>query len=208
MSAVTGAARDLFRCIDKWKPLDRFVGCFVEIVRRTLERIELNVLREFLAVAGGSPVVRHEHDVARRPKKVRIPAKTEIIRPHVGGAAMDQHEQRILLRRVEVGRQRVETVDALAATVVEPEFAQRLEVDLRDAIVGEVRQRRPLAGVEVDSSHLSWMNRALPVGHYYRSGRDAGWGMRDGGSNAEASICTRVHCPNLVRLATIRRRTV
>ncbi|HJP60846.1 MAG TPA: hypothetical protein VJ865_12640, partial [Gemmatimonadaceae bacterium] len=73
---------------------------------------------------------------------------------------MDQHEQRILLRRVEVGRQRVEAVDALAAAVVEPEFAQRLEVDLRNLVIGEVRQRRPLAGVDVDATNLRRMHRA------------------------------------------------
>src|SRR2546423_11848275 len=111
---------------------------------------------------------------------MRIPAQTEVVGPHVGGAAMDENEQRILLRGIEVGRHRHEAVDLLAATVGEPEFAQRLPVDLRDAIVGEVRQRRPLATVEIDAPDLSRMDGGLPGGHYYSSGRREPTGGRPG----------------------------
>src|SRR5689334_5645967 len=199
MSTVRRAARDLLRCVDERILFDRGVGCFVEIVRRTFERIELDVLREFLAVAGRSSVVSHQHDVTRRAEQVRIPAQAKVVGPHVGGAAVDEDEQRILLRRVEVGRQRHETVNLLAATVGEPEFAQRLPVDLRDAIVGEVSERRPLAGGEVDAPNLSRMNRALPVRYYYSIGRP---------TNTEPAVRSSFQSADFTRLAAVRRHAV
>src|SRR5256714_5520792 len=199
MSTVRRAAGDLLRCVDERILFDRCVGCFVEIVRRTLERIELNVLRELLAVTGRSSVVSHQHHIARRAEEVWIPAQAKVVGPHVGGAAVDENEQRILLRRVEVGGQRHEAVDLLAATVGEPELAQRLPVDLSDAIVGEVRQRRPLPGVEIDAADLSRMHRALPVRHYYSIGRSP---------DAESAVSSNLQSADFARLAAIRRDTV
>src|SRR5689334_9317695 len=130
---------------------------------------------------------------------MRIPAQAKVVGPHVGGAAVDEDEQRILLRRVEVGRQRHEAVDLLAATVGEPEFAQRLPVDLRDAIVGEVSERRPLAGIEIDAPNLSWMHRALPVRHYYSIGRS---------TDAEPTVRSSFESADFACLAAVRRHAV
>src|SRR6058998_3013846 len=52
MAAVARAPRDLFRRIEEPETLDRRVRCFVQLVRRAFEWIELNVLRELLAVSG------------------------------------------------------------------------------------------------------------------------------------------------------------
>ena len=74
--AVARAGRHLARRVDELESLERRIRCLVQIVGRPFERIELDILREFLAVPGRAGVVGHQHDKPRDrgAEEVRIPA--------------------------------------------------------------------------------------------------------------------------------------
>src|SRR5688500_15765123 len=77
---------------------------------------------------------------------------------------MNDDEERILRRRIEVRRPRDEVMDARAARTREPELFQRPPVDRRRALAVEAGQRRPFAGGVIDSSDLRWVDCAFPAG--------------------------------------------
>src|SRR5689334_10288885 len=62
-----------------------------------------------------------------------------------------------------------------------------------------MRQRHPLAGVEIDAANLSRMHRALPVRHYYGIGLS---------TDAEPAVRSSFQRADFARLATGRRRTI
>ena len=168
MAAIAGAAGDLPGRVDEAESLDRRVGGLVDVVGRSLERVELNVLRELLTVARRPCVIGHQHDEARGggggAEEMRIPTEAKGVGPHVGGAAVDQDEQRIRTRRIESGRHGIEAVNVLAATRSEPELAERLPVDPRHALAIEMGERRPPAGRGIDAHNFGGTDRALPRG--------------------------------------------
>src|SRR5712671_1653628 len=82
---------------------------------------------------------------------MRIPAKAEVVGPHVRGAAVDKDEQGITAGRVEPWRDGVEAVDALAAGRREPEFPQRLPIDPGGAVGIELGERGRSARRGIDS---------------------------------------------------------
>ena len=128
------------------------------------QRITLDVERELLAVARSIPVVGHQHDEARLRQEVVVPAIRDRVAPHVRVPAVDEDEERILLRLVEVRRQRDEVVDAAAVAAREPELAQRLPVDRLGGLGCERGQERAVAGGRIDADDLDRPDRALPVG--------------------------------------------
>src|SRR6266542_363750 len=164
MAAVTRAAGDLPGRIDEVEPLDRAVGGLVDVVRRPLERIKLDVLRNLLAVARRAPVVGHQDHVTPPggAQEMRIPAQAKVVGPHVGRTAMDQHEQRIAAARVESRRHCVEAVNAFATGRCKPELAQRLPVDLCRPVSVELRQYGPVPRGRIDPDDLGWIRRTLP----------------------------------------------
>ena len=130
------------------KRFDRFVGAGVDVVGRPAQRIVLDRLRELLAVAGRAAVVGHQHHVAGLRQQVIVPAQRDRVAPHVRGAAVHEDEERVLLVRIEVLRQRDHVVDAHAVLVREPEVLERLPVERGRLLDVEVRQvaarlRRP-----------------------------------------------------------------
>ena len=78
--------------------------------------------------------------------------------------AVDEDEQRILLRLVEARRERDEVVDSAAVASGEPELAQWLPVDRLGRLRRERREERAAAGRRIDADDLGRPDRALPVG--------------------------------------------
>ena len=168
MAAIAGARGRLPRAIDEGKPLDRFIGGIVDVVRWSLQGIAENVERELLAVAGRAAVVGGHDDEPRMREQVIVPAIGNRIAPRTGESAVHQHQQRILLRLVELRRQRDVAVNAPAVPPGEPEIAKRQPVDRRGLRGIERRQELPFFRCGIDPYDLDRVDGTFPVGHQQR----------------------------------------
>src|SRR5688572_29881136 len=114
VAPIARATRRLAARVDEWKLTNRRVRRFVDLAPRSLQRIALYRLRVRLPEAGGSRVVGEKDDVPRSGEEMVVPAHEELIAPHRMRAAVNQDEQRVLARSVELRGQRDEVVDAPA----------------------------------------------------------------------------------------------
>ena len=76
---------------------------------------------------------------------------------------MDQHEQRVLLRRIEAGRQCQHVVYARTALRLEPEFLHRPPVDQGGALGIEGGERAARAVPVLDARHFGRAHGASPI---------------------------------------------
>ena len=164
MAAIAGAAGGLPRAVDERELLDGLVGGIVDVVGRTGERIAGDVERELLAVPRGAAVVGHQDDETRLRQEMVVPAIGYRVAPHVGVAAMNQNEERVLLALVKVRGEGDEVVDAAAIATGEPEFAQRLPVNDRGCRGRKRREESAFAGGRIDTNDLRRPDGAFPIG--------------------------------------------
>ncbi len=163
VAAVARAGRRLARRVEKGVPPQRRVGRLVDLPGRTPQRVELDVLGELLPVTGRARVIRQQDAVAGRGQQVVVPPRDPGVAPHAGGAAVDQHQERILPRRVEGGRPHEQAVDAPAAAALKPEMLDRREIERGHLLVVEAGQGPRRRAVRADRIHLRRMGGRLPV---------------------------------------------
>ncbi len=184
MSAVACAAGGLARAVDEGETLDRFVRRFSELIARTLERVAFDVLRELLAVAGRARVIGEQQDVAGLGQQVIVPAQGNLIAPLPGRPAVDEDEQRILVRLHEGRRLDDHVVDLPAALAREPEVLGRQPVDALGVADVEVRQVGELLPDGIDAHDLGGIDRAAPL----RDEQGRGGLLRDAQVGEDATL--------------------
>src|SRR5262245_305675 len=92
-----------------------------------------------------------------------VPADKKLIAPHRMRAAMNENKQWVLLVLIKIRRQCEETMNTLAAFALRREFAQRLPVDLSDALPVEIAERFVSFPRRIHAHNLGRIDCAIPV---------------------------------------------
>src|SRR5205814_9908939 len=79
--AITSTASRLSCSINKSKTCNSIIGCFVDLFGGSFQWIELYVLRELLAIAGGTSIICEHDNISRRSQQMIVPAVSPIIFP-------------------------------------------------------------------------------------------------------------------------------
>ena len=128
VAAVAAARRRHLAAIGVWNAGHDVIGHRHDVVECASAPIQVDVIHEFLPVAGGASRIRHDHYIARGREHLRIPAIGPGVAPEALRSAVDQQQNRIFSGGIEVGRPHQKTLHLGFLRAIHPELLERRQL--------------------------------------------------------------------------------